>query len=262
MHTFVCRIASITLTLLLAAGTARAGEVYVQTNLVSNNQRHRAPSRPTRTCRVPGGCPSQPAAHSGLQPGVRGRRRCSVTRRRTPASIRSLLVVTITNQGSAPPSEPAMTNGPTGQVNTGAPGITTGSTDFLVGTVQGRLHFRQYGRLDFGVERGLPIDDRWRPSPAPRSPGWRSATCPTAVPPRYTPPTRTEATSTSSIASWQMTGRCTDPNLRSSQPAIAAFNVQNLDQWDTDLFVTYANQTTSGGIVDEYKHEWHLHQDD
>ena len=38
MHAFVCRLASITLALLLAAGTARAGDVYVQTNLVSNNQ--------------------------------------------------------------------------------------------------------------------------------------------------------------------------------------------------------------------------------
>ena len=38
MHTFVCRVASITFSLLLAVGTARAGDVYVQTNLVTNNQ--------------------------------------------------------------------------------------------------------------------------------------------------------------------------------------------------------------------------------
>ena len=36
MHTFVCRVASITFSLLLAVGTTRAGDVYVQTNLVSN----------------------------------------------------------------------------------------------------------------------------------------------------------------------------------------------------------------------------------
>ena len=38
MHTFVCRVASITFSLLLAVGTTRAGDVYVQTNLVTNNQ--------------------------------------------------------------------------------------------------------------------------------------------------------------------------------------------------------------------------------
>ena len=38
MHTFICRVASITFSLLLAVGTTRAGDVYVQTNLVTNNQ--------------------------------------------------------------------------------------------------------------------------------------------------------------------------------------------------------------------------------
>jgi translation initiation factor 6 (eIF-6) len=38
MHTFVCRLGSISLSLLLAVGTARAGGGYVQTNLVVNDQ--------------------------------------------------------------------------------------------------------------------------------------------------------------------------------------------------------------------------------
>ena len=38
MHTFICRVASITFSLLLAVGTTRAGDVYVQTNLVTNNR--------------------------------------------------------------------------------------------------------------------------------------------------------------------------------------------------------------------------------
>ena len=46
MHTLICRLASITLTLLLAAGTARAGDVYVQTNLVSNDGPSGAADRP------------------------------------------------------------------------------------------------------------------------------------------------------------------------------------------------------------------------
>ena len=38
MHTSLCRSLSMSLCLLIAANTARAGEVYVQTNLVTNNQ--------------------------------------------------------------------------------------------------------------------------------------------------------------------------------------------------------------------------------
>ena len=38
MRTFICRQASITFSLLLAVGTTRAGGVYVQTNLVTNDQ--------------------------------------------------------------------------------------------------------------------------------------------------------------------------------------------------------------------------------
>jgi hypothetical protein len=38
MHTFVCRLASITFSVLFAVGTTRAGDVYVQTNLVTNDQ--------------------------------------------------------------------------------------------------------------------------------------------------------------------------------------------------------------------------------
>ena len=49
-----------------------------------------------------------------------------------PTSTGSLLTVGVTNQGNAPPSG-NQTNGPTGQVATGAPGITTTSTDFPVG---------------------------------------------------------------------------------------------------------------------------------
>ena len=38
MRTFVSRLISAGLALLVAAGTARAGAIYVQTNLVTNNQ--------------------------------------------------------------------------------------------------------------------------------------------------------------------------------------------------------------------------------
>jgi uncharacterized protein (TIGR03118 family) len=52
---------------------------------------------------------------------------------------------------------------------------------------------------------------------------------------------------------WQMTGSFTDPNFSQFPAGYAAFNVQNLTVNGTQtLFVTYANQTTPGGIVDEF----------
>ena len=52
---------------------------------------------------------------------------------------------------------------------------------------------------------------------------------------------------------WQMTGTFTDPNFAKFPTGYAAFNVQNLSVNGTQtLFVTYANQSTSGGIVDEF----------
>ncbi len=53
---------------------------------------------------------------------------------------------------------------------------------------------------------------------------------------------------------WQMTGTFSDPNFAKFPAGYAAFNVQNLSVNGTQtLFVTYANQLTTGGIVDEFK---------
>ena len=52
---------------------------------------------------------------------------------------------------------------------------------------------------------------------------------------------------------WQMTGTISDPNFAKFPAGYAAFNVQNLSVNGTQtLFVTYANQSTGGGIVDEF----------
>ena len=50
-----------------------------------------------------------------------------------------------------------------------------------------------------------------------------------------------------------MTGTFSDPNFAKFPTGYAVFNVQNLSVNGTQtLFVTYANQSTSGGIVDEF----------
>ncbi len=50
-----------------------------------------------------------------------------------------------------------------------------------------------------------------------------------------------------------MTGSFTDPKFNTFPSGYAAFNVQNLSVGGTQtLFVTFANQETSGGIIDEF----------
>ena len=50
-----------------------------------------------------------------------------------------------------------------------------------------------------------------------------------------------------------MTGSFTDPKFATFPTGYAAFNVENLSVHGTQtLFVTFANQSTSGGIVDEF----------
>ena len=52
---------------------------------------------------------------------------------------------------------------------------------------------------------------------------------------------------------WQLTGSLIDPNFATFPSGYAAFNVRNLSVNGTQtLFVTYANQATGGGIVDEF----------
>jgi hypothetical protein len=54
---------------------------------------------------------------------------------------------------------------------------------------------------------------------------------------------------------WKLTGTFTDPNFSQFPAGHAAFNVQNLTvNGKQTLFVTFANQATSGGIVDDRRH--------
>ena len=146
MHTFVCRLVSITLYLFLAVGTARAGGVYVQTNLVSNNQSIMTAQQTDPNLQAAWGLSfstTSPFWISDQAANVNGSGAATVYRVSTtqpPSRSGPLLTVGVTNQGNAPPN-PNMTNGPTGQVNTGAPGITTSSTDFPVGASKAAFIF-------------------------------------------------------------------------------------------------------------------------
>ena len=159
------------------------------------------------------------------------------------------LVVGVTNQGNAAPSS---ANGPTGQVSPTAPGITTSSTaDFLLNGAQASFIF---DNLDGSISA-------WN--------GGASSTIEANVAGASFTGLAIGNTSTGAAqlyaadqnsgnidvfnSQWTMTGSFTDPNFSSFPSGYAAFNVQTLMVNGTQtLFVTYANQATSGGIVDEF----------
>ena len=175
------------------------------------------------------------------------------------------LIVNIPNQNNAPAD--SATNGPTGQVSTGAKGITTLATDFqVVGPNGGTPHEASFifANMDGSIS------------------AWAGGNSSTSI-------ANTTATIVAKVAGasftglaiannraaavngasgiqiyaadqnsgnvfifnsqWKMVGKLTDPN---GLPAgFTAFNVQNLNGL---LYVTYTNQSIpKGGIVDVFK---------
>ena len=160
------------------------------------------------------------------------------------------LVVGVANQGNAAPSS---ANGPTGQVSPTAPGITTSSTaDFQLNGTQAAFIF---DNLDGSISA-------WN--------GGASSTIEATVAGASFTGLAIGNTSTGAAqlyAADQNSGNVdvfnsqlandrrvsADPNFSTFPSGYAAFNVQMLMlNGKQTLFVTYANQSTSGGIVDEF----------
>jgi uncharacterized protein (TIGR03118 family) len=253
MRTIADRLALFALTLLIAAGTARAGG-YNQTNLVSD-----IPGLAQRTdpnLINPWGIsfsktsPFWVSNQGAGDPGAGAMGVGTTTVYSVPASTgglnssNALLTVTIPNIGGASPSD---ANGPTGQVNTSAPGITTGSSDFLM-PAGGKAAFI-FANLDGSVS------------------AWNGGAAATII-----PTTVIAGASFTGLgignsggaaflyaadqnspkvfmfdSTWTMKGTLTDPTLPNG---FTAFNVQNLGG---QLYVTYAQPGVPlGGIVDIY----------
>ncbi|MGO9598007.1 MAG: TIGR03118 family protein [Isosphaeraceae bacterium] len=246
---------------MFVAGIARAGDVYVQTNLVSNGTVPNTVTDPN----LQGAwglsfSTTSPFWISDQAANVNGSGASTVHSVSTtfpPSSSDTLLTVGITNQGNAPPN-PNMTNGPTGQVNTGAPGITAGSTDFEVSGGKAAFIF---ANLDGSISA-------WRGGLTPSNQSQITAMVPGAsftglaignLPGGGAAQLYAADQNSGNIDiinnKWNMTKSFTDPNFATTFPkGYAAFNVQNLSVNGTPtLFVTFANQSTSGGIVDEFK---------
>jgi uncharacterized protein (TIGR03118 family) len=247
MHPIGRRLTLSMITLLLAAGTARAGDVYAQTNLVSNisgmaqqtDANLRNPWGVSFSTGSPFWISDQAANVSGSgAAGVYG-----VSNGTT--STNALLTVAIPNDGGAPP---ALTNGPTGQVNTSAPGITTAATDFVVGATKAAFIFSNMDGSISGWNGGAHSTIE-----VPAVTGGPSYTGlaignPSAGVAQLYAADQNSGNIDVYNSKWALTGHLTDPG---GLPAgFTAFNVQNLGG---TLFVTFANQATTGGIVDEFK---------
>ena len=248
------RFALTTCVVLIAAGTARAGDLYVQTNLVSDIPGMAPNTDPNLlgawglsfSSTSPFWVSDQAASFNGS--GAASVYKVSDTS--IPTSSGPILTVGVTNEGNAPPSGD-QTNGPTGQVSTGAPGITTGEMDFLVGTSKAAFIFANLDGSISGWNGG--------PSSTIEATVIGASFTGLAIGNTSTGAAQIYAADQNSgnvdifNSQWQMTGTMSDPNFANFPTGYAVFNVQNLSVYGKQtLFVTYANQETGGGIVDEF----------
>jgi uncharacterized protein (TIGR03118 family) len=153
------------------------------------------------------------------------------------------LTENIMNLGNAAPS-PA--NGPTGQVSTSAPGITTSSTDFPVNGGKSSFIF---GNMDGSISawHGGMTSSAIVASVSGASFTGLAIGNPSAGVSQIYAADQNSGNIDVFNNAWQQVGTLTDPNLPSD---FTAFNVQNVGG---TLFATYAIPNEAlGGIVDEF----------
>ena len=241
-------------TVMTSPGIPQTGNVFVETNLVSNGA---VPAQQTDpNLNGPWGISfstTSPFWVSDQAANFNGSGATTVYKESDtpiPTSSGSLLTVGVTNQGNAPPSGD-QTNGPTGQVSTGAPGITTGPTDFLVGQTEADFIFANLDGSISAWNGGASSTIEATVAGASFT-GLAIGNTSTGAPQIYAAD-QTGGNVDIFNSNWQMTGTLSDPNFASFPTGYAAFNVQNLSvNGKQTIFVTYANQSTGGGIVDEF----------
>jgi uncharacterized protein (TIGR03118 family) len=231
------RILALLAPVCMAAGQARAD--YTETNLISNEPGVAPITDPNLI--DPWGMAF--SATSPLWASNQGSGTATVYKITGTSSSATQLTEGVANSGGAPPSN---ANGPTGQVSTAAPGITTGATDFQVSGGKAAFIF---DNLDSSIS------------------AWRGGLTSSAITATVTGASFTGLAigNTSGGAAqiyaadqnsgnvdvfnsaWQQVGALTDPSLPAG---FTAFNVQNING---TLFVTYANPNQAlGGVVDEF----------
>jgi uncharacterized protein (TIGR03118 family) len=254
MQPMTRRLALMIVTFFLAADAVRAGDVYVQTNLVSNTPGVAPVTDPNLqgawgmsfTTTSPFWLSNQAGGTSTLY---------SVSPTNPTSASIVPLVVPITNQGAPPAPPNPSANGPTGQVAVGAPGITTQPTDFLVNGTQAHFIFANLDGSISGWNGTNPAVIQ-STTPGASFTGLAIGNLPGAggAAQLYAADQNSPTGAIDVLNSkFQMTGSFNDPNFSHFPSGFSAFNVQNLNVNGTQtLFVTYANQAGVGGVVDEF----------
>jgi uncharacterized protein (TIGR03118 family) len=184
------------------------------------------------------------SSSSPLWVSAQGSGNATVYRLTGTNSSPNLLTVPVSNLGGAPPSA---NNGPTGQVSTGAPGITTQPTDFQVSGGKAAFIFDNLdGSISawrFGLSQAAVVQSIAGASFTGLAIGNTSG----GAAQIYAADQNSTSVSTFN-SSFTKVGSLVDPN---GIPAgFTAFNVQNIGG---TLFVTYANPNNPlGGVVDEF----------
>ena len=149
----------------------------------------------------------------------------------------------VANIGNALPS---YTNGPTGQVSTAPPGVTTGATDFPVSGGKASFIFDNLDGSISAWRGGLTASVITAPVAGASFTGLAIGDTSGGAAQLYAADQNSGNVDVFS-SQWQQTGALTDPNLPAG---FTAFNVQNING---TLFVTYANPDDPiGGLVDEF----------
>ncbi len=234
------RFMFVVLLLSLPARMSRAGGgVYVETNLISNNSSAAQAQIYDPNLINPWGMSY--TTTGPLWVSDQGSGLSTLYGLNNPTPVTEGLVVPIPNLGGAAPSG---NDGPTGQVSTLAPGITTASTDFQV---DGSRSVFIFANLDGSISG-------WTPGHAAAIEASVSGASFTGLAIGNTSTGAAEIYAADQNSgkvyifnsAWQQVGTLTDPNLPAGYKA---FNVQNIGG---HLYVTYMNPSGAGGIVDEY----------
>ena len=143
----------------------------------------------------------------------------------------------IPNLGGAAPD--AATNGPTGQVNTSAPGITTSPTDFQLNGKEAAFIF---ANMDGSISawNGGPNATIMASVAGASFTGLAIANTSTGCRPVIYAADQNSGNVYVFNSQWKMTGKLTDPNLRRSQQVSPRSTSRILNGL---LYVTYTNQS-------------------
>jgi uncharacterized protein (TIGR03118 family) len=243
MSATISRLAFILCGLLIAAGSAQADFMVVQTNLVTSDQSVVQAQHTDPNLINPWGLSF--STTSPLWVSDQGTGFATVYSLKGASSSGTLLTVPIPNDGGAAPS---VANGPTGQVSTGAPGVTTSTTDFQVNGAKAAFIFANLDGSISAWRGGLPNNTAIiKASVAGASFTGLAIGNATGGAARIYAADQNSANVFVFDGTWTNIGTFAPPGLPAG---FTAFNVQNING---KLFVTYANPNNPlGGVVDEF----------